>query len=103
METHLGTRRYDPNHSQRTNDNRELHENQDNHAKKITNITYHSPHATQRLAPQTHHLHTIPINPDLESAPIGSFEITRHLKNNNEVLLQAPDGILVNKMTKARL
>ncbi len=46
---------------------------------------------------------TNPINPDLDAAPTGAFEITRHPTNNNEALLHDPNGRLITMMTKARL
>jgi hypothetical protein len=46
---------------------------------------------------------TKPINPDLDATPTGTFEITHHPTNNNEILLHAPDGRLISTMTKTRL
>jgi len=46
---------------------------------------------------------TRPINPDLNSAPTGSLEVTRHPKNNKEILLHAPDGRFITTFTKAIL
>jgi hypothetical protein len=61
------------------------------------------PPQTKGWHPKHTTFNTKTINPDLVSAPTGSFEITRHPTNDNEVLLHSPDGTLLTRMTKARL
>jgi len=46
---------------------------------------------------------TIPINPDLDAIPTGTYKITHHPTSQSEALLYAPDGRLITKLTKARL
>ncbi len=46
---------------------------------------------------------TTSINPDLDAAPTATYEITQHPTNHGEILLNAPDGLLITTLTKARL
>jgi hypothetical protein len=60
--------------------------------------------------PQPHGWHpkhttftTIPINPDLDAAPTGYYEITHHPTSRANALIHAPDGRLITAITKAKL
>ena len=67
--------------------------------------TIHPTPKTQPLGwhPKNTTFSTTPINPDLDSAPTGTYEITQHPTNYEEILLHAPDGRIKNKLTQARL
>ena len=45
----------------------------------------------------------MPINPDLDAAPVGRYEITHHPTNRAGALIHAPNGRLISAMTKAKL
>ncbi len=80
----------------------------DNYAQRKAPIRNKTRTASLTFPPQTkgwHPKHTTftsrPINSDMETAPTGSFKITRHPINDDEVLLHALDGRLIPKLTKA--
>jgi len=99
----MGTRRNDTNHSQRKKrQSTTIHKPRHPYENSTNNTPTPSPQ-TKGGRPKHTTFTTRPINLDLDSAPTGSSEITRHTTNDIEVLLHAPDGRLVAKMTKACL